>query len=154
MARHVWSLLCEKVVQDSGTQALSIFTVYEDIAVKAQVPAGVEIPGEIVYPLSLTFVSLWERSNLTVEEDKETFKVRIIDPQGKELGTNKVVFSMKGPHVRFRSILNIPQLPIRESGRHVFEVLGRNGNRWKVEAEVPLMINVSVEHLPKPGKPS
>jgi hypothetical protein len=155
MARHVWSLLCEKTVLEAGTQSLSILNVYEEINVQTILASDVKIPDTPVVPLPLTIVSVWERSNLNVEEEKESFRVRITDPNGKELGTNEQVFSMIGPHTRTRAILRIPGMPIHLSGRYVFEVEGkRGGKKWHVEAVLPLVVNISITQQAKAGKPS
>jgi hypothetical protein len=115
----------------------------------------VPIPESPAVPLALTIVSVWERSNLNVEEEKESFRVRIIDPNGKELATNEQVFSMVGSHTRARAILKIPGMPIRLSGRYLFEVEGRRGGKkWHVEAVLPLVVNISITHQPKASKPS
>src|SRR6266478_3361765 len=148
MARHLWSLLCEKTVIEAGTQSLSIINVYEDIQAKVVVPDGAIIPEDPKVPLALTVVSVWERSNLNVEEEKESFRIRIVDPNGKELGINEQVFSMTGPHFRARAILNIPGMPVSVSGRYLFEVQGRKGKRWNVETQLPLTVNISVGHQP------
>jgi hypothetical protein len=155
MARHVWSLLCEKAVLEAGTQALHIQNVYEEIHVQGMVPSDVPIPDKPSVLLALTIVSVWERSNLSVEEDKESFRVRIIDPNGKELGTNEQVFSMTGTHTRTRAILRIPGMPISVSGRYIFEVEGkRGGKKWIIEAMLPLTVNISITQQSKAGQPS
>jgi hypothetical protein len=154
MARHLWSLLCEKTVLEEGTQSLSVINVYEDIQIQALVPSDVPIPDAPAVPLSLTIVSVWERSNLNVEEEKESFRVRIMDPNGKELGTNEQVFSLTGPHLRARGILKIPGMPITLSGRYLFEIQGSRGKKWHVEVQLPLTVRLLISHQPKLGKPS
>jgi hypothetical protein len=154
MARHVWSLLCEKTVIEAGTQALSILNVYEEVQAKVMVPDGTVVADDPLVPLPLTIVSAWERSNLNVEEERESVRVRIVDPHGKELGTHEQVFSMKGAHLRARVILSIAGLPVRVSGRYIFEILGRKGRRWNIEATVPLVVNISVGYQSKLSKPS
>jgi hypothetical protein len=155
MARHLWSLLCERTVLEAGTQSLSIFNVYEELNAQAVLPNNAPIPDTPAIPLALTVVSVWERSNLNVEEEKESFRVRIIDPNGKELATTEQVFSMVGPHTRTRAILRIPALHVHLSGRYLFEVEGRRGgSKWHIEASLPLLVNISITQQPKPGKPS
>jgi len=154
MERHVWSLLCEKTVLEAGTQSLSILNVYEDIQIQGIFDSAIAIPNPPLVPLALTIVSVWERSNINGEEDKESFRVRIIDPNGKELATNEQVFSLTGPLLRARAILRIGGMPISESGRYVFEIQGRRGKKWHVEALLPLVVRILISQQPKLGKPS
>ena len=129
--------------------------VFEELTAQILVPHDAPLPQQPPIPLSLKIVSLWERSALAVPEDKTSFRVRIYDPNGKELSQNEVTYSMLGPHLRSRNIVSIQNMPAVLAGRYEFRIYGPKGARWMEVAVVPLHLKISVGKAdPIPAKPS
>ena len=140
---------------DSVSGALSLIQVIEELGAEVLVPPGAPVPQDPTVPLSLSIVSLWERSSPGVPEDKESYQVRIIDPNGKEIARNEQVFSMIGPHVRSRNIMNVQGLPVNASGRYEFRVFEHRAAKWIQVAVVPVQLKVSARSAdPAPARPS
>lgn len=149
MANHVWTLVCTKAVIDQQSQNLSIHDVIDEMTV--EITTKEKVPDDFVVPVPFVIVSVWERSQMDVPEDKESCQFRIVNPKGKELSNFEQVFSMLGPHVRSRVIVNVQGMPMQGAGRYEIQVLGKKGTRWQKVATVPLVLKFNVkEPLPPP----
>ena len=154
MARHIWSVLCNRASIDSTTNTLSLFEVLEEVQAKVSIPSGSAPPTDLTIPLTVTLASLWERSEMDVAETSESFEVRLKDPNGKELARNEQVFSLDGAKKRMRILLTT-QLNVRMSGRFEFRVMERSkAGKWREVASLPLDVSINVEEIKSPPKPS
>ena len=93
MARHVWSILCRKAAVDKADNALSIFDVVEQITFGPNEPEK-----NSTIPFPFTLVSFWINQK---DRKKQSFKVRVFGPTGKQLGENEIKMDFDGkPRLR------------------------------------------------------
>jgi len=144
MANHIWTLICARAVIDKESNALSLYDIMEEVTVHARY-AGEDPPDIAQRPIPITavVVSLIERSDPKKEESGK-LSVSVLAPNGKELATGEVAYSMTGPHVRFRSITNLTGLPVSAGGRYRVEVFLEKGRGREKVADVPLQIVLDI----------
>ena len=156
MAKHIWTVVCESAAADGADGVLSIWRILEELSAQIMIPHGQPLPDKTPpIPLTITIVSLWERSTPDVEEKDEPFRVRVVDPAGKELFRRDQNMTLAGPHLRMRAMQKIAGLPLSEPGRYEIQILGKHGNRWAKVAAIPVQVKISVVEGPPQGrKPS
>ncbi len=139
MARHIWSILCTRASVDRETNNISIFDVIDRVTVG---PVGREV--EIVLALPAEFVTLWMRSDYSTPETA-VGRLRLLAPDGADLGGVPFNINLDEPHVRARSIIRMSGLPLRGSGIYNFivEVHKPEQEEWEQVSVLPLEVVLS-----------
>lgn len=150
MARLVWALLCQRSIVDKASNNLSVIDVVEDVQVRLRMEAGKPFTG-VKLPMTVSQVSLWERSDLKKEEPEGRYQARIMSVDGKELGRLERSFAMTGANLRARTVLDIQNLPILKSGRYEVQIFNQAGKRWVRSAVLPINVTVSIEESAAEG---
>jgi hypothetical protein len=133
MIKHIWSILCERIVTDTGTNLASYLTTIEAFTV-AQLPTSVPL---------LAFGSLWLSDN----EQENILELRLImvapDKSEKEAITTQQI---KFPGKRFRANIVLNGWVFNQSGTHGLRLERRNNESWERVVEIPFDINVVVQN--------
>lgn len=137
---HAWSVLCDKVIQDSGTNNISMDALEQVTLQMPPPPPGIK---GFVVPVRLELVSLWYRTNPAVG-GKCTSRFRLVSPDGEELLNSEYQVDMSS-HVRMRSRCQMNSLPVSSGGFYLFIVEQKDeGERegWREAARLPLQVVV------------
>jgi hypothetical protein len=140
MARHVWSVLCERVLVDEGTRGVSLIDTAEEIQVHGDLPAE-----RVGVALEMALVSFWVRDESAVTERGETrFSVRA--PNGDELDIGAPIDVNLEDDKRVQTVGRIEVMPILGGGRYeyVVQYRGMGQQEWTTCGQVPLDVSVIV----------
>lgn len=137
MIEHVWSVLCTRSLIDRETNNISLIDVVEQMTINAPPPPE---GAEGLAPLQFELVSLWSRRH----DDKPVqgrARIRFFRPSGPVGAVTEIsVDLMTFRRTRARS--RISGLPIREAGRHSFEVdvWDEEHKEWRGVARIPIEV--------------
>jgi len=148
MARHVWSVLCERAIIDRDSESLSLIDVVDAVVYEAEIA-----PGQVVQlPAELSLVSLWIRA-VGAEPEAPEARFWIKSSSGDQLvvGDPRPIPLQDSP--RAHLVFEVPFVPIGPSGRYEFVVEHRDaGPRgvgpWTPVANIPLDISVESPQTP------
>lgn len=137
MIVHIWTVLCSQTSVDKTSNNISLFNVLEELKV-----AGLTLNSEKTYvlPISFELVTFWARDDDN-KPTKGQASVRLLAPNGmvmKEQVWDVDLSSFQ----RFRSIIKISGLPVKQAGRYQFQVQikDEDDSTWRVCSKVPLQI--------------
>lgn len=146
MAKHVWTLVCEQALVDRFTNNITIVNVVEQLSIGVErigeAPEGEVLP---TIPYNFTVVSLWHRSDNSVEEE-QTVRVRIVSPSGKLVAPEQELqVELKGERLRARHLATYRGVPIGENGDYKVQAQSlQKPGRWKTEDTVVIPVQISV----------
>lgn len=138
MIDHVWSVFCTRAVIDRETNNISLLEVIEQLTIHETPPAE---GNEAVVPGSFELVTLWTRRR-DDEPVRGRCRVRFFRPSGVfDAFTQEYPIDLNTSR-RLRHRAKFAGLPLREPGRHYFEVSlwDEEGEDWRMEAVVPLQV--------------
>jgi len=151
VAEHIWSILSEKTVIDSGSNLLSIFDVLEQVNLSGAGPQEYKKGDSFLIPIRFSLASLWVRSDSEKPEKVKT-RINIVAPDKKTLASQEIEIDLTKKR-RGRGILNSKNLFFNGPGIYQFKVdiekKKGKGKSWKNVASVPLEV---IFDLP-PSKP-
>lgn len=134
MITHVWSVICERSIQDKDTNLLSLINIFEEFTVqgKPEPDKQFRIPIEIV--------SLWVRSDIE-KIGNGLAKYSFISPSGKELSVKEVPVDLT-EYERVRNRIQFINLNLPDAGVYNFQVSFRVDEKeeWKTKASIPLKV--------------
>lgn len=142
MARHIWSVLCERVLHDADTQRVSLIDVAEEVGIGGPLPqeenAGVRV--------DLYLVSYWLREDEGVPELGKV-RVDVCGPSGAPPLEGVELDVDLREQSRIQSVGRIDVIPLSGAGNYGFRVnhQPKAGSPWTVVADVPLMIKQTAE---------
>jgi hypothetical protein len=132
MIKHIWSILCERIITDKQTNLVSYLTAIEALTV-AKLPINVPL---------LSFGCLW----LSDSEQENILELRLImvnpDKSEKEIVATQQI---KFPGKRFRANIIMDGLVFKQSGTHGLRLERLNNKNWEQVVEIPFDINVMVQ---------
>ena len=138
---HRWAILCSNASVDKDSNGLSLFNLIEEmqIGVRGSAPPSLDTP--LVAPLQSVLVIVNERSD-SEKVESGTGRVRFIDPDGNELGTNLFKIEL-ADHERMRTLMRFQNMSLTSSGLYKFiiEYQGDNGE-WEEKDVVPLKVSI------------
>jgi hypothetical protein len=146
MARHVWSVLCSKSIEDKATNNLTLFEVLEQVTLNAlpgadplaQVEQSRAQGKTPLVPIPFELVTLFARSNIFASEAAHC-RVRLFAPSGEELGEPEARAMDLHRFQRYRGRAQFDALPFAGFGRYEFAVeLNSGDSGWQQVAKVPL----------------
>ena len=142
MAKHVWSVLAQRVIQDRTSNQLSLIDLIDVISVKFDRPPDSE--KQLAFQLNLQLVSSWMRSNPATPEQGTT-RLSVVSPTGKRsVGSGELLIDLRTtPNAR--TIFRTGKLPYTGPGTYGFVVELRQGKSWKRVASVPFEVEVTGE---------
>lgn len=113
MARHIWSVLCNRALLDTQTNQVSLIDVVESLRIRGpRLPS--EIDGPVLVSTTLTLVTLWTRSDMATAERMRGRAV-VTTPDGQVLpGKTLDVDLHSAP--RARAFMRLASLPFKGSG--------------------------------------
>lgn len=124
MAKHIWSVLCERISVDQRTNLVSYLSCIEGIRAH-------ELPFAVP---NLSLGTLWLTDKKTTE--KITFRLVLGCPDQ----TEKLLVEgsqEQAPSARARINLILDGLAVDQTGQHTFRVEMLNNDSWEVKAELP-----------------
>ncbi len=147
LAKHIWSVLCRKGIQDKETNQISLVEVIEKVVLQGDIVKGAranapEGAQRLMVPIQMQLVSWWARSD---REQPEAARARlaIIDVDGKEFSNNEMPLPLD-EHASYRTIMKIPAVPIdRGAGTMWIEVSKSDGEGWITVASIPLQVEIT-----------
>jgi hypothetical protein len=127
--KHIWSILCERIIEDKRTNLISYLTAIELVQVK-------QVPFRIPF---LAMGSLW----VSNDEQGGLIETRLkrIDPDKSEkvlIPRIRAEFTTK----RYRSHMLLNGLEFDQSGLYLFRLESLNESKWEIVAEIPLDLTV------------
>ena len=132
--RHVWTVVCEKVVVDSRTNNASL-DVLEQVLLGPEA-FGSDAP--VLVPMPMTIASLWHRNELD-DPERGTARMTIIDPSGTRIAEAEIAVDLT-QHVRSRSFAQTGGMPITGVGVYEFVIEQQANDDWTEVARVPLQV--------------
>jgi hypothetical protein len=164
MARHVWSVLCEKVLVDHTSKLVSLVEVIERINVQEDPEhtisnelAKARATGKrgLNIPVRFTLASWWVRSNYAVAESP-TVRVRIQNEAYEELYEKVVALNLGDPNTGGRVLLNFDKMPFTGFGRYwlIVDEPGHDGADWNPATMIPIELALATADASAPGRPS
>lgn len=125
MARLVWAVLCEKVIQDKSSNLLSLINVLERLnvaATESEISAAKEDPDQMLaVPVDINVAAWWTRSDADEEEGFEVLLL-VVAPDGSIVIRHSLAVDLAELSSK-RTIFKIEALPIGHgAGEYQFEL--------------------------------
>ena len=141
MIKHIWSVLCRETVIDNQTNNISLFSVFERIAVDIKTKSAQKTKHKTNLPIKYELVNLWFKSKEN-HEGKATTRLELLDPTGKLITSIEKKLIIPAKIRRMRERFQIEGLPIVTSGIYIFKVkIKETGlNKFKTVAAIPLEV--------------
>ena len=143
MARLIWAVLCEKVLQDKDSNLLSMINVVEKITIhglESDIAAVPKPPEKILAgPIALSLVMWWERE----DNDDSQVRIAIRAPKG-EVVDRQVLRVDLNKSKTFRVIVRYEALAVGfGAGEYRFEIQTSrepegSDDKWTALAVIPL----------------
>lgn len=144
MAKHLWTVVCRKVVIDQSTNTASIFEVMEELGI-FPVPSADQVD-KVMLPIDFASVSLWARDDPSTGES-QTQRIQVLGPSGRELASAEQSFDLD-KFSRARNIANVPGLPYSGLGTYTVKVSVKTGKGYQTVAQIPF----DLKEGPNPSK--
>lgn len=138
MARHLYSIVCRKVIVDKESNAISTIEIAETFEI-----GGIPNDQAVGVPLSLEMVSFWERSDRGTPETGRT-RLSLAFPDGSSVAGGESEIDLV-PSYRARTIVRMSGIPVKGSGVHHFgvELQDRETGRWTEVTRFPVEIVIA-----------
>lgn len=157
MARHIWSVLCERSVIDADDQQLSLHSVTERLNFHqspeefeqmetAYQDAKAQNKG-VLFPASLHLVSFWVRSDYTKPE-KVPLRYRVLAVDGWEFPPVAGEIDLEN-NSSFRVRWKLESFLFRGFGRYWISVQSKTGQRWRTATRIPLELVKAEPKFPR-----
>lgn len=130
MATHVWSVICQRVIIDRESNAVSYIDVIEGFRA-AEFP--VSLP-----PMSVS--TLWLRDEPSEALD---VRIRVIGPSKKPVFSFEPSEPIKLTKKRHRLNIILGGIEAEEPGEYRIHVERKSNGRWKKEAIVPIDLTLA-----------
>jgi len=132
--KHVWSIICNKLIVDEETKNATLVDVLEEIKINKEF---LKDKNEI--PLLFDLVSLW-----CIEEEKDTKKetsvlIEFYDPKNNKLNDFLFTFTPPERKKRIRTSIKFSKFLLNGSGIYAIKIKQDN----KKITEIPLEINIT-----------
>lgn len=128
MAKHIWSVLCERISQDQASNLVSYLTCIE----------GLAVPGLPILVQNLALGSRWYRDG-DIEETLE-FRLLLRLPDQTEQVLISAQATIKEANHRTNFILN--GMMFAQAGKYCFVLQKQKDSAWVTVSEVPFDIKV------------
>lgn len=150
--KHVWSVLCRRVVIDNHSNNLSLFDVFEQISLTVKKTGATDggpnqSPDKLIsVPFDYTLVSLWTKAN-SDKPAKANVKLELLDPNNKQLNEETFKIEIVDGSKRLRNTIQIQNLVLTKSGIYNFRVSVKNADdeKYTAVANLPLEVNMQTE---------
>lgn len=132
MIRHVWSILCERIIIDQKTNLISYLTCIEEL-VAEKLPAVGSL---------FALGSLWQTDS--PKEDILKFRWILVSPKGLE---KKMIeskdFNLEKERHRTNIILN--GISFDRTGIYIFRLQTEHNKKWKTITEIPIKVLIKAK---------
>jgi len=136
MAKHVWTVFCSKFIEDSSTKTVTLVEVLEGLTIDSGLLSEDD---PVSLPQACCLVTTWARSDSTMPEAGDGF-FRFLAPDRTELVSGKARVVMSET-LQARVVARFPQLILKGTGVHVFEVsYRRDGDEEVVTASISVIV--------------
>src|SRR5262249_55181536 len=132
MIRHVYSVLCTRMITDRDTNNVSLIEIVERLAG----PADPE-PAQGLIAIQLDFVSMWARSNPD-EPTRGRARLKYLSPDNNSMADPIVYPVDLSDLIRVRNLTRFGAIPLRGGGTYHFVVEFEREDRWEEVARYPL----------------
>jgi len=138
MAKHIWSVLCERVLQDVDGQQLSLIGVAEELSIAEEFASE----STAALAVNLAVASYWVREQSDVEE-RGYVRVDVRCPDASVI-VGRELSVLLDRDWRAQTVGRIGSLPVRGAGRYEFRIHHRRDANceWQLCAELPLELRV------------
>ena len=136
MARHVWSVFCERALVDKHTESVSLINVVEEFILEGELPAN-----RVDLPIQAALVSYWTRSTRDTPEYCRT-RMRVVSPSGESLATGHAWKLDLMDETRAQLVGHIEMLPLQGAGIYqlVIEYRSEQEDAWNEATRIPLEV--------------
>ncbi|MEP6635736.1 MAG: hypothetical protein ABJB97_03355 [Acidobacteriota bacterium] len=147
MIRHVWSVLCSRMIVDATSNNATLIDVIESIQIALTEPEPGSTPpaptDRVTLPLQATFVTLWSRADLDVPV-AGTQRIRLLSHRGTAMVSVESPIELEIGR-RFRHLGSINGLPTEGSGTCEIEVSWKvlPDDQWNVAARIPIEVTIT-----------
>ncbi|MBI5849315.1 MAG: hypothetical protein HZB31_15445 [Nitrospirae bacterium] len=128
MIKHVWTILCEKIITDQQTNQTSYLTALEGVNTGT-------------FPAAIPYIALgvlWFKDS--VDEEPLKFRIILISPNKDEKTLLETEQVLKAGNHRTNIVLN--GYPVQAAGTYFFKVQVLKENLWTTASETPLVISL------------
>jgi len=142
---HRWSIPCEKNIIDSKTNNITLVNVLEEMEFVFQKNKLTEKEknGEVVLPITLDIVSLWD--NDIKKKGELDFDISIFSPTNIKLWNHVPEKNQQEEKPRLRTLITLNGIKASwESGQYKIAIGHRENEKekYKVVAEIPMVIKI------------
>jgi hypothetical protein len=141
MAKLLWAVVAQRAIVDSSTNNASLVDVLEELSLPEPPVAPEKKKDRLIVPLRFALVALWRRSDLNRAESFD-MSVTLVGPKAEKIAELKSRVDLRN-HVRMRSNVQFPGLPLFGPGSYRLIVKQRDGSSWRRVSEQ----FIEVKHL-------
>jgi hypothetical protein len=161
MAEHVWTVLCDKILIDPGSDKVSLIDIIETLTLHVSKSGEVErmiaeakADGDkgILVSAVLYLVSRWTRSEPSNPEDAK-FRYVFLNPSGERVHEEGYAVDLRNSSSQ-RAVIRFREIPVSALGRHWIIIekeespRHKKQPRWSAVARLPLDLTESTEPPP------
>lgn len=141
--RHIWSVICQKAVIDSGSNTASLLEVLEKLTLTpaAQDKEHIKAGKTVAVSVKFEIVSYWKKITQN-KIAREEISVILYSPSKKKLGEGNIKFEIPFDKKGVRTITKFEQLPIDGEGEYMMEVRLKKGEKYTLITEVPFDVEI------------
>lgn len=148
-----WMMLCKNALVDQQTNSLNLISVLEEVSFfKTQQSVDPQAVQTISNFSEMTFVNIEFTTVVQLERNdfkklspvSSEIKIKVIDPEGKEMAHNELPIEFEDGKKRLRAVISFNTLPVKNSGRYKLTVQVRNNktDTYSDEIMVPFDVNI------------
>lgn len=120
MANHIWTIICDRVIVDSGSNEVSLIGVTERVAISGTLAEDVREPN---VPFNKTIVSYWEREDRDVPESDFVVQISLRTPNGVSDEKMSRTFALDlSKSIRCRILITVGVIGFKGNGTYYFEI--------------------------------
>lgn len=149
MAKHIWSVLCNRGLLDTQTNQVSLIDVVEAVRIRGpRWPSESDEP--VFVPTGLTLVTLWTRSDMAIPERMHG-RLVVIAPDGQTFPGKTLDIDLHSAP-RARAFMRLAGLPFKGPGEYQISVETRRSDddAWDHNANVPVEVAFEEVLVPQP----
>ena len=139
--KHLYSLLCEKVIKDAESFSVSFINLFEKLTVNLEQKDNETSP--IVFiPYKHELVICWQIQDSSIDKREIELEVHVLDPSNNSIGTMPITFEASAQGKTLRVNIRLDGIPVSTSGDYLMKVVQKEGQDNTVLSEIPFEIEI------------
>lgn len=142
--KHLYSLLCEKVIKDAESYNVSFINIFEKLTVNLEQKDASATP-VVFIPYIHELVVCWQILDSSKETREIELELNILDPSRTRIGTMPLNFEVSTKGKTLRVNIRLEGVPVSISGDYVMQVVQKEGPKNVVLSETPFEVDIHRE---------